>query len=92
VLAALGVFAVLMLSCCGGGIFLSRFATIHAGPANQPFQAGAPFPGAAPFPNDPFADMHRQQERQLDDLIQRQNDHWRQMEQDRQRIGQGPPW
>lgn len=92
VLAALGVFAVLMLSCCGGGIFLSRFATIHAGPANQPFRAGAPFPGAAPFPNDPFADMQRQQQRQIDDMIQRQNEHWRQIEQDRQRIGQGPPF
>ncbi len=91
VLAAIGVFAVLMLSCCGGGIFLSRFA-MHAGPANQPFQAGAPFPGAAPFPNDPFADMQRQQQRQIDEMIQRQNEQWRQIEQDRQRIGQGPPW
>jgi hypothetical protein len=86
VLVALGTFGVLVLSCCGGGIVLSRFAVVHAGPANQPFQAGAPFPG------DPFADMQRQQQRQIDEMIQRQNDHWRQIEQDRERIGRGPGW
>jgi hypothetical protein len=85
VVAALGTFAILMLSCCGGGIFLSRFA-MHAGPANQPFQAGAPFPG------DPFADMQRQQQRQLDDMLQRQQEQWREIERDRQRMGQGPGW
>jgi hypothetical protein len=77
-LVLLGIFSVLCLSCCGGAIVITRLAT----------QLGAG--GGPPAARDPFADLQRQQQEQLDDLLQQQREIWRDIERDRQRFAPGP--
>jgi hypothetical protein len=81
-IALLAVAGVLMLSCCGGGVALFAVGSSIAGHAN----------GRVAVQEDPFFDLQRRQERQIEDLVRRQQDHWREIERDHQRIGQGPGW
>ena len=95
--ALAGVFGAMMLFCCGGGalgLALLPGLRIQAGP-NQANVGGpvgfqGPFggPGGDPIMNgpmhDPFAEMHRQHQKQFDELM-RENE--RQMRELNQQIG-----
>jgi len=81
-IALLVVAGVMMLTCCGGGVAVLAIGTSVAGHIN----------GRVAVQEDPFFDLQRRQERQIDELIRRQQDHWREIERDHQRIGRGPDW
>jgi hypothetical protein len=81
-IALLVVGGVMMLTCCGGGVAVLAIGTSVAGHVN----------GRVAVQEDPFSDFQRRQERQIEDLVRRQQDHWREIERDRQRIGRGPDW
>lgn len=80
--ALLVVAGVMMLTCCGGDVAIFAIGSSIAGHAN----------GRVVIQEDPFFDLQRQQQRQIDDLVRRQKDQWREIERNRQRIGQGPSW
>jgi hypothetical protein len=82
IVALLVVAGVMMLTCCGGGVAIFAIGSSIAGHAN----------GRVVIQEDPFFDLQRRQQRQIDDLVRRQKDQWREIERDRQRIGQGPNW
>jgi len=81
-IALVVVAGVMMLTCCGGGVAVLAIGSSVAGHVN----------GRVAVHEDPLFDLQRQQERQIDDLIRRQQDQWREIDRDRQRIGQGPGW
>jgi hypothetical protein len=81
-IALLVVAGVVMLSCCGGGVAVFAVGASFAGHRND----------RVAMDEDPLFDAQRQQERQIDDLIRRQQDQWREIDRDRQRIGHGPGW
>ena len=78
--ALLVVAGVMMLTCCGGGVAVFAIGSSVAGHRND----------RVAVQDDPFLEMHRQQERQINDLIRRQQDQWRDIDRDLQRIGPGP--
>jgi hypothetical protein len=97
VLVALAaVFAVLALSCCGGGIALvaigSRFANdaADARPAAGPGDIAIPAP-VMPGPGNPFGDFHRQHQQQMDELRRQQDEMRRQHEEMLRDLKSGQP-
>jgi hypothetical protein len=97
VLVALAaVFAVLALSCCGGGIALvaigSRFANdaAQARPAAGPGDIAFPAP-TMPGPGSPFGDFHRQHQDQMNELRRQQDAMRRQHEEMLRDLKSGQP-
>lgn len=81
-IALLVVAGVMMLSCCGGIVAVFAVGASFAGHRN----------GRIAVDEDPFFDLQRQQQRQIDDVIRRQQDQWRDINRDSRSIGQDPGW